>query len=335
MSEAPLVSIVILTFNGERYLTEVLDAVFAQQTAFSFEVIAIDSGSTDGTLDILARYPLRLHEIPNEEFNHGETRNLGARLAGGEFVAYITQSATPANAQWLQYLVDGFSLSDEVAAVYSRHEPRPGCDPVTKRDIEEFFKMMGPPDEPTVRRIEPGPEGRAAYEANEGIIAFYSDVSSCLRKPVWEKVPYQPLSYAEDQALGRDLLEAGYCKVYEPRSLVLHSHSYAPWKYFQRQFDEYRGLRASIGYRQEGSIFRVLAGSARAGWIDAKHIRRQPYSRPAKVKWMGHAYAVEFARRFAGYLAAREERLPKRLVRTISLEARAKARAAKARKRGS
>jgi len=327
----PLVSVVLLTFNGQKNLAELLDALFAQKTDFPFEVIAIDSGSTDRTLDMLHSHPVKLHQIPNSEFNHGGTRNLGARLAQGEFVAYLTQSATPAGDRWLQYLVDAFSLGPKVAAVYGRHLPRPGCDPITRRDTEEFFLMMGPPDQPTIRRIEEGPDGRAEYERNEGIIGFYSDVSSCLRKSVWEQIPYRPLDYAEDQAFGRDVLAAGYWKVYEPRAAVYHSHSYPPLQYFRRQFDEYRGLRISIGYQQEGSIFRVVGGAGRAGWIDAGHIRRQPYSRPAKAKWIGYAFAVEFARRFAGYLAAREERLPKRVVRALSLEAGARARASRAR----
>lgn len=322
--EGPLVSVVLLTFNGDRYLREVLDALFAQDTDFSYEVIVIDSDSTDNTLAILAEYPVRLHQIPNSEFSHGLTRNLGASMARGSFVAYITQSATPADGHWLKYLVDAFAIDEKVAAVYGRHVVRPGCDPITRRATEESFGMMGPEDRPTVRSIAPKPEGRAKYEANEWIIAFYSDVSSCLRKSVWEQIPYRPLDYAEDQAFGRDILEAGYWKVYEPRSVVYHSHSYPPLRYFRRQFDEYRGLRMSIGYRQQGSILRVVAGAVKGGIVDGRYIRSRTYSRPAKAKWLACAFAMNFLRRFAGYLAAREERLPARIVKSISLEARAR-----------
>ncbi|MDP9180157.1 MAG: glycosyltransferase [Chloroflexota bacterium] len=325
----PTASIVLLTFNGEQYLEELLDAIAAQETTFPFETIVIDSGSTDRTLEIVRRYDLRLHEIPNSEFNHGRTRNLGANVAQGDYVAYITQSATPAARSWLQNLVDDFAIDPNVAAVYGRHIPRPGCDPITKRDIEEFFKMMGPPDRPTVRKVAPGPEGEAEYQANEGIIGFYSDANSCLRKSVWQNIPYQPLSYAEDQAFGRDILSAGYAKVYEPRAAVYHSHSYPPLKYFRRQFDEYAGMRRAIGYRQGGGIFRVVGGALRAGVLDTGYIRSQPYSRPAKVKWITYAFTVDFLRRFAGYLAAREEKLPKRVVRTISLDAKAREKAAR------
>jgi len=324
----PLASIVVLTFNGERYLAEVLAAVFSQEVAFPYEVIVIDSGSTDRTLEIVRSHPVRLHQIPNREFNHGATRNLGALMANGQFVAYLTQAATPVDTHWLQHLIDSFQIDDRVAAVYGQHIPRPDCDPVTKRDTQEFFSMMGPADEPTVRYIAEGPEGLAAYEQNEGIVAFYSDVNSCLRKSVWEKVPYRPLTYSEDQALGRDLLKAGYWKVYEPRAAVFHSHKYTLLQYFRRQFDEYRGLLASIGYVQQGSLVRVLAGSITGGWFDSRYIFGQPYSPSGKLWWSARGFAMNFSRRFAGYLAAKQERLPEAIARRISLETQLKRRAA-------
>jgi glycosyltransferase involved in cell wall biosynthesis len=320
----PLASVVLLTFNGESYLREVLDAVGRQKASFDYEVLVIDSGSRDGTLDILRSYAVNLHQIPNSEFNHGETRNLGARLSRGRFVAYLTQDSTPADEHWLQYLVDAFDLGPKVGAVYGLHLPRPDCDPVTRRDTEEFFKMMGPVDRPTIRSIKEGEEGWQEYLQNEGIIGFFSDVNSCLRKSVWKEIPYRPLDYAEDQALGRDVLRAGYWKVYEPRAAVVHSHSYPLLEYFRRQFDEYRGLRRSIGFTQTSGLARVFLGALKGGSVDSRYVWRKKYSLVARLKWTLYAYAMNLLRRMAGYLAAREHRLPRRLARTISLEAQAR-----------
>ncbi|HXG36746.1 MAG TPA: glycosyltransferase family 2 protein, partial [Dehalococcoidia bacterium] len=260
---------------------------------------------------------------PNSEFNHGETRNLGARLARGEFVAYLTQDATPASDRWLHYLVEAFNIEPQVAAVYGPHLPRPDCDPITRRDLEQFFAAMGPADQPTVQRIEEARDGEEAQRL-EGPLGFYSDVNSCLRKSVWEKLPYRRLDYAEDQAFGRDILKAGYWKVYEPRAGVIHSHSYPLPHYFRRQFDEYRGLRRSIGYVQTNGILRILAGSARAGMQDARYILKRRYPPAAALKWCLYAFPMNFSRRLAGYLAAREERLPKSLLKRISLEQQAR-----------
>jgi rhamnosyltransferase len=316
-------SVVLLTFNGEKYLRDVVEGIFAQQTDFSCEVIVIDSGSSDATLDILSEYPVQLHQIPNSDFNHGDTRNLGARLSSGEFVAYITQSAIPADRHWLQHLISAFDIDPRVAAVYGLHIPRQDCDPVTRRDITEFFKLHGPPDQPTIIFRRNGRDGEPEYPVDPHVAEFYSDVNSCLRKSVWQKIPYQPLDYAEDQAFGRDMLASGYWKVYEPRAAVYHSHSYPPVKFFRRQFDEYRGLRTSIGYRQPGGIRHVIFDGGRGGLVDSKYILRLPKSPSAKAKWIGYAFLVNFLRRLAGYLAARD-RLPAPIVRGISLEAQLK-----------
>jgi rhamnosyltransferase len=88
------ISIIVLTKNGGALLDEVLKRVFAQEIEERFEVIAIDSGSTDSTKEILAQFPVSVEEIPPVTFNHGETRNLGARLSKGEYLVYLTQDAT-------------------------------------------------------------------------------------------------------------------------------------------------------------------------------------------------------------------------------------------------
>ena len=69
------VSIVIPTKNGGHLFEKVLDAVFKQKTEYEYEVICVDSGSKDGTLDVIRKYPCRLFQIEPSEFGHGKTRN--------------------------------------------------------------------------------------------------------------------------------------------------------------------------------------------------------------------------------------------------------------------
>lgn len=79
IDKSPVVSIILLVKNGDRYLAEILDAVFSQESDHKIEVVVIDSGSMDDSLDILSNYIVQLVQIPPEEFNHGETRNLGGK----------------------------------------------------------------------------------------------------------------------------------------------------------------------------------------------------------------------------------------------------------------
>ena len=80
----------------------------------------------------------------------------------------------------------------------------------------------------------------------------------------WEQVPYREVPYAEDQLLGRELIEAGFAKVFHPDARVLHSHDYPPVAFFRRYFDEFRSLREVLGFRQPWGPRQTLRGRPRA-----------------------------------------------------------------------
>jgi rhamnosyltransferase len=102
----PVVTVAVPVYNGARYLDEVLGAVRAQRVDRELELLVIDSGSTDGSLEIAERHGARIHRIPKAEFSHGGTRNLAMEMASGEHVAFITQDATPAHDGWLAALLE-------------------------------------------------------------------------------------------------------------------------------------------------------------------------------------------------------------------------------------
>ena len=239
--QQPLATVVILTYNGERYLEQILDALSVQKVDGEFEVLVLDSGSTDRTLDIVARYPaVRLHQIPNWEFGHGRTRNLAAHLARGRFVVYLTPAAITAHARWLYEILKPFELNDRVAAVMGKQVARPGCFPLLKYEIRAVFEGFGP-DFGTSLFYE---DDFVTSEAVANAVSFYSDVCSAARRDVLVgPVPYRDVSYAEDQLLGRDLVRAGYIKAYAPRALVVHSNDLSLREYDDRMFEETQGLR--------------------------------------------------------------------------------------------
>ena len=101
---APLVSIVLPTRNGGDVLAETLAAIARQRTDFPYEIVAVDSGSTDGTLPRLEAVAQQLIRIPPSSFNHGLTRNLGVERARGELVVLMVQDAVPVSDDWLATL---------------------------------------------------------------------------------------------------------------------------------------------------------------------------------------------------------------------------------------
>lgn len=86
----PLVSVVIPVYNGERFLKESLESVFAQ-TCHDYEVVCVDDGSTDGSCSLLEQYGARVRVIQQENAGQSAARNAGARQATGAFVAFLDQ----------------------------------------------------------------------------------------------------------------------------------------------------------------------------------------------------------------------------------------------------
>jgi rhamnosyltransferase len=245
MAETPLATVAILTYNGEVYLERILRDVLAQELDGEFEVLVLDSGSTDATLDIVRRFPtVRLHEIPNSEFGHGKTRNLAAQLATGEFIAFLTHDAIPASTQWLRELLKPFQLDDRIVAVMGKQIPRSGCFPLLKYEIQGVFAGLGPDFGTSIFYMD-------TFVQSEGVlnaISFYSDVNSAARRNfLCTTIPYRDVRYAEDQLFGKDLIQAGYRKAYAGRAAVEHSNDLTLGEYRQRIFDETVGLR-QIGF---------------------------------------------------------------------------------------
>lgn len=245
MSEQPLVTVAILTYNGQDYLERILSQVTTQQIDGEVEVLVIDSGSTDSTLEIVRRFPtVRLHEIPNAEFGHGKTRNLAAQLAHGEFIAFLTHDAIPASSQWLRELLAPFALDPKIVGVMGKQIPRAGCFPLLKYEIRGVFAGFGPDFGTTIFYKDEFVQSEGVLNA----ISFYSDVNSAARRDfLLNVIPYRDVRYAEDQLFGKDVVEAGYRKAYAGRAAVEHSNDLTLDEYGKRIFDETVGLR-QIGF---------------------------------------------------------------------------------------
>jgi len=285
VSGVPSATVAILTYNGERYLDELLTAVEGQRWDGELEVLVIDSGSTDGTLGIVARHPgVRLHEIPNAEFGHGRTRDLAARLASGAFVAYLTHDATPASPHWLAALLDPMLDDERIVAVLGKQVPRPHCHPMLKYEIQMTFAALGPDSGVTVFRDD----GRLASRADFESAAFYSDVNSAARRSVLVgPVPYRDVPYAEDQLFGRDVLAAGLRKAYAPRAAVVHSNDLTIREAGRRAVDEVVGLRrigTEIPPLSRAGAFRLIV---RGTIVDSLRIvRDRQWGFFGRLKWL-------------------------------------------------
>ena len=280
-----LATVAVLTYNGETYLEQILSAVEGQAIDGEVDILVIDSGSTDGTLGIVARHPaVRLHQIPNSEFGHGKTRNLAARLARGEFIAYLTHDAIPATDGWLRELLAPLrDTAADIKAVMGKQIPRPGCFPLLKYEIEGVFAGFGPDFGTTVF----SDDGTAKEQGLIDALSFYSDVNSATRTAfLRNEIPYRDVRYSEDMMFGQDIIEAGYKKAYAPRGAVIHSNDLTLDEYGKRMFDETVALR-QIGkpippMRRRAQLRMTVRGIL----ADSIRIVRDDYSRVGTLRWL-------------------------------------------------
>ncbi len=303
------ISVVIPVFNGERYLGELLAAVASQRVDEEVEALVIDSGSADGSVEIARAAGVNVLEIPNCEFQHGRTRNLGVARTTGRLIAFLTQDSTPAGDGWLAAYRTVFDSDPRIGAAYGPHIPRPDANPLMARLLTEFFREMSPGGEVAIHE--------------QGAIDFLSNSNSCISRELWEVIPFPEIPYAEDRALGAALLEAGWKKAFVPTAAAIHSHNHTLIESSRRWFDEYRGLREAVGEKHEASPAGALSILARSVKADHRWLRDDPrYGRLQVAAWSARSFVYHCCRIFFGGLGARADRLPGWLRRRLSLEGR-------------
>jgi rhamnosyltransferase len=233
------ISVVIPTLNAGPEFEELLKKISAQEGNFDIETLVIDSGSTDSTAELARRYGAVVHRIPKTEFDHGATRNLGISLARGEFVALTVQDAVPLGERWLATMVENLERDERVAGVYSRQIPRQESSALTRVLINDLATAS---PERREQFAESPERYRKMPPRKRRRLAVFDDVSSCLRRSVWEKVPYEKTDFGEDIRWGNRVVEAGYKIVYEPRSAVFHSHERGAMYDLKRYYMDQRVL---------------------------------------------------------------------------------------------
>lgn len=245
MSEI-VVSVIIPTYNGGSLFEEVMDKVLKQKLkdGKQFEVICIDSQSSDGTYEYLVKKSqednrLKVYQIDKKTFQHGRTRNLGASYGTGTYIAFMTQDAMPYDENWLQELINPFSLDEEIVGSYSKHLPYDDCDIFEKELLNQFFLSFG--EDTTIYYIE-DQEKYDNDDAYRSKLCFYSDNASAMRRSIWEVIPYPEVEFGEDQKWARLIIEKGYKKAYAAHSVIYHSHSYNFKQFYARYKEEGKSL---------------------------------------------------------------------------------------------
>lgn len=252
----PKASVLIPVKNGGALLAEVLDAVLAQEAPWPFEVLIVDSGSSDDSVALAQGRGVRTWSIAPAEFGHGRTRNYLASLSHGDFLVFIT-NAKPADAHWLRHLVQVATARPMWPARLARTAPTPA--PGWSRSA-------------SWRSISP------ALAANSRACAWRMPIVSSARRAIasgciFFEQQFLPAPHGVGEAAvpGCDVrrgsdLDAGRhqgrpCQGLRARGGGVPLHDFGVWETLQRNFDEASSFQRDFGYQVQPSLARALASS--------------------------------------------------------------------------
>ncbi len=215
-------SVIIRCYNEEQHIGRLLSGLM-QQTVKDIEIIVVDSGSTDATVAIASRYPIKLVTIRPEDFSFGRSLNLGCQQATGEFLVIASAHVYPVYQDWLEHLLRPFD-DPTVGLTYGKQR---GND-VTQYSEHQIFATWFP-------------EESSRYQHH----LFCNNANAAVRRALWEQLPYdESLTGLEDLDWARRAVEIGSRIAYSADAEIIHVHEETP----QRIFNRYR--REAIALKQ-------------------------------------------------------------------------------------
>ncbi|OGO15925.1 MAG: family 2 glycosyl transferase [Chloroflexi bacterium RBG_13_68_17] len=233
MSDAPRCSVVIRAFNEEEHIGRLLSGIL-EQTVRPVEVLLVDSGSTDATLAIAARFPVRVLSIRPEAFSFGRSLNIGCRAARGEIIVIASAHVYPVYPDWLEQLLAPYH-DPAVGLVYGRQRGGGSTKFSEHQILAKWF-----PDGSTARQDHP----------------FCNNANAAIRRRLWEQRPYnEDLPGLEDVDWASWALSQGHAVAYRAEAEVAHVHNESPGAVFNR-------------YRREGMALRTIRPQEHFRFVD-------------------------------------------------------------------
>ncbi len=232
------ISVIIPTKNAGGIFGDVLAGLRGQTFSGGLEIVVVDSGSTDQTLELARQYGCIVHKIDPAEFDHGATRDRAIGFANAPVVILMTQDAVPANENLVQALHACFH-DQRVAGAYARQIPRTQADVLTTRNVNNHLTGRGA----LVVQEVPEPGALARLPPLERYVACnFDNVCSAVRRSAWENTRFGKCDFGEDLVWAKRVLEAGWKILYEPSAAVIHSHDRSLRYEYQRTYMCHRKL---------------------------------------------------------------------------------------------
>ena len=212
------IGVVIRTLNESELIGRCLDTLARQRTPHRLDILVVDSGSTDSTVQLAEAHGARVMHLDAGDFDYSKALNAGIEATDGELAISLSAHAIPLDNGWIEAMAAPFA-DPRVAGVTCRQVPWPDA---PWREVQRLGHTFG--------------ETGRAFERADGDEVLFSNAASCVRRSVWRERPFT-LPAVEDLDWARRVTEAGWIVIYEPAAAVYHSHRESPRAQARRLID--------------------------------------------------------------------------------------------------
>lgn len=289
------VDVIIPTYHPGKELFLLLDRL-AEQTYPIHRIYIINTEQVYfetliAGMDFGNVYPkVSIHHITKAEFDHGRTRDMGAKLSDADVLIFMTQDALPKNSTLVEQLI--LPLQGQTAVSYARQLPKKECNP-----IERYTRYFNYPKEERIKTRE--------NIGELGIKTFFcSNVCAAYQRELYEKIGgfVSKTIFNEDMIFAANAVMKGYGIFYAAKAEVIHSHNYTLREQFKRNFDlgvsqaEHPEIFKSISSESEG--LKMVLKTTKFLWKKKKPV------------WIPYFF-VQTVFKYSGYLLGKNyEKLP-------------------------
>lgn len=219
------VSIIVRALNESAHLGRLLSSI-SSQTRQPHEVILVDSGSTDGTVEIAESFGCRILHMPPSEFTFGRSLNWGCDAAKGDLLVFASAHVYALSPQWLERLLDPFE-TPEVGLVYGGQTGDHRSNFAEIQLLKRWF-----PEHDNLDQQDP----------------FCNNANCAVRRNLWDQYRYdESLPGLEDLAFAKEIQADGHRVAYVADARIAHVHE--------------EDFRQTINrYRREAMAFKHISG---------------------------------------------------------------------------
>jgi len=226
------ISLIIPTYNGGQIFLKCLEMIGHQDYAGQLQLIIVDSGSIDGTVESAKRAGALVKRIDKKQFHHATTRNEAVFWADFDTILFTVQDAVPCSNDWLADLEKSLCETG-AAAVYTDQIPHDDATAYARLETESISRARG--RKKKIQQIESlDAFNEMSYDAAYRAIGL-DNVCAMYRKELLVNIPFPNVDFAEDMAWAFKIMLLGHKILYNPDIKVKHSHNRSPEYAFNRQ----------------------------------------------------------------------------------------------------